>query len=65
MRKILSKEHADQLTRVYMKTGLDHHVMQGIHSRKAAMYDILAEREQLPKTYDMHRSCAGQCHCND
>ncbi|WAW10448.1 hypothetical protein NB640_01955 [Oxalobacter vibrioformis] len=48
-----------------MKTEFDRQLVMGIHNRKAAMYDILAEREQLPKSYDMHRHCTSQCYCGN
>jgi|GEM_PF-5131437 len=56
MKRFLSKAHANYLKRIYMKTGFDHPMMVGIHNRKVALYDILAEREQLPQMYHMDHS---------
>lgn len=64
MKRFISRHHAAHLKRIYMKTEFDRQLMMGIHNRKAAMYDILAEREQLPERYDMHRDCTSQCHCD-
>lgn len=64
MKRFISREHAAHLKQIYMKTGLARQMITGIHNRQAAMYDILAEREQLPEQYDMHHNYKNPCYKN-
>ncbi|MCM1512441.1 MAG: hypothetical protein NC112_04950 [Oxalobacter formigenes] len=65
MKRFISREHADQLKRIYMKTDLEHSIIQHISNRKAALYEILAGREQLRKPGGTHENTARPYHCND
>ena len=65
MKRFISREHADQLKRIYMKTDLEHNIIQHINNRKAALYEILAGRELLQKPGRTHENTARPWHCND
>ena len=65
MKRFISREHADQLKQIYMKTDMEHHIIQHINNRKAALYEILADREQLRKPGGVHKNGNRSCCCND
>lgn len=65
MKRFISREHADQLKQIYMKTDLEHHIIQHINNRKAALYEILAGREQLRKPGGIHENGARLHRCHD
>ena len=65
MKRFISRKHADQLKQIYMKADLEHHIIQHINNRKAALYEILAGREQLRKQGGIHESVARLHHRHD
>ena len=64
MKKSMSREHADLLKRCYMSMGLDHDVVEGLQSRKAEAYHLLAdihEQVNTPRSFPENKEQPGSC----
>lgn len=42
MKKSISRDHANELTRFYMHVGLDKELIRGVQNCRARAYDVLA-----------------------
>lgn len=64
MKNFMSRKHAEQLKRFYMKTGMAREKMMRRDDLKAAMYDMMAEFQRQPRQHDEHRTSSSRSYCN-